>query len=246
MANPDKASTFNVTVITVVRNAEKVIQALFDSVRQFKTNEVEFIVLDGASTDKTVDLIKQNEDIIDAWISEPDKGIYDAMNKAVNIARGQYFLFMGADDQLLEGFPQIIPLLKADHTVYYGKVFFHSAVYTKEIENDYRLTKTNICHQAIFYPKSVFEKYSYETQYVKCADYVLNLKLWGDADFKFEYHDCLIANFPEGGFSTHTEDVLFEQAKPQLFKQNLNGGAYFHYLYKTQGLLKALKQVLFN
>ena len=246
MANPQKTTTFKVTVITVVRNAEKVILALFDSMRQFKTSEVEFIVLDGASTDNTITLIKQNQDIIDTWVSEPDKGIYDAMNKAVKIARGQYFLFMGADDQLLGGFPQIIPLLKDDQTVYYGKVFFHSAVYTKEIENDYRLTKTNICHQAIFYPKSVFAKYSYETQYIKCADYVLNLKLWGDADFKFEYQDCLIANFPEGGFSTHTEDVLFEQAKPQLFKQNLNGGAYFHYLYKTQGLLKALKQVLFN
>jgi glycosyltransferase involved in cell wall biosynthesis len=239
-------ANFKVTVITVVKNAEKVIPALFASVRQYKTAEVEFIVLDGVSTDGTVDLIKQNEDIVDAWLSEPDKGIYDAMNKAVKMARGQWLLFMGADDELLEGFGQIVPMLKDADTIYYGKVFFHNAVVTGRIENDYRLTKTNICHQAIFYPKSVFDKYTYDTQYVKCADYVLNLNLWDDKDFNFVYCDCLVANFPEGGFSTHMTDDAFERDKDSLFKQHLKPGAYYHYLYKKGGVGKVLQQLLFN
>jgi glycosyltransferase involved in cell wall biosynthesis len=62
-------------IIIVVRNAEKVIQGLFNSIRNFKTNEVEFVVLGGLSEDNTVELIKKNEDIIDTWQSEPDKGI---------------------------------------------------------------------------------------------------------------------------------------------------------------------------
>jgi glycosyltransferase involved in cell wall biosynthesis len=237
---------FKVTVITVVMNAEKVIQQLFNSVRNFKTSEVEFVVLDGVSKDGTVGLIKQNEDIIDMWISESDKGIYDAMNKAVKIAQGQWLLFMGADDELLEGFKNIIPKLKDERTIYYGKVFFHNKVITGEIENNYRLTKTNICHQAIFYPRSVFDKYQYEIEYVKCADYVLNLNLWNDPDFKFAYCDELIANFPEGGFSSNTADVAFESDKDGLFKQHLGLVAYARYLNKQVGTLGMFKKLILD
>lgn len=235
---------FKVTVITVVRNGGAVIGALLSSMRKYKTDDVEFVVLDGASTDNTVDIITQNEDIIDTWASKPDKGIYDAMNNAVKMARGKWLLFMGADDLLLEGFAPMIPELKDKDTIYYGKVFFHDAVVTGPIKNDYMLTKTNICHQAIFYPRSVFGKYDYDTRYIKCADYALNLNLWGDTDFKFEYRDHLIANFPEGGFSSYTADEAFENDREHLFKKNLNRGAYLHYIKKHKGIGVMLKTIL--
>ncbi|MDB5009840.1 MAG: hypothetical protein JWQ06_629 [Mucilaginibacter sp.] len=246
MINPGTHPNFKVTVITVVRNAEKVIQGLFDSVRNFKTNEVEFVVLDGLSEDNTVELIKKNEDIIDTWQSEPDKGIYDAMNKAVKLAKGEWLLFMGADDELLEGFKQILPVLKEENTIYYGKVIFHDTIITGKIKNNYMLTKTNICHQAIFYHRNVFSKYVYQTEYIKCADYVLNLKLWDDPEFKFVYCDYLIANFPQGGFSTYTEDPLFEKERGQLFKKYLKPMAYYRYLKKTLGIFKMFKRMLLN
>ena len=237
---------YKVTVITVVRNAGSVIEGLFNSLRAFKTTGVEFIVLDGASTDNTVELIKKNTDIIESWISEPDKGIYDAMNKAVKMARGEWLIFMGADDQLLPEFTQMLSSLKEKNTVYYGKVNFHDAFITGAIQNDYTLTKTNICHQAIFYPARVFEKYSYQTEYVKCADYVLNLNLWDDREFRFTFCDYLIANFPKGGFSTHTEDLLFENNRNQLFKQHLKWPAYYRYVKKKMGIKEMFKQLLFN
>ncbi len=246
MVNTTHPASFKVTIITVVKNAEKVIPVLFNSVRKFKTADVEFMVLDGSSTDDTVNLIKQNEDIIDIWLSEPDKGIYDAMNKAVKLAHGQWLIFLGADDEILEGFNDMIAALKQDNCIYYGKVFFHNAIITGKIENDYRLTKTNICHQAIFYPKIVFEKYSYETEYIKCADYVLNLKLWNDPDFKFIYSDYLVANFPKGGFSTYTEDALFDSRRNQLFKQYLKPTSYYRYLYRTEGFFKMLLKLITN
>jgi glycosyltransferase involved in cell wall biosynthesis len=246
MDNSKNSTNFKVTVITVVKNAGKVISGLFTSVRDFKTADVEFIVLDGLSSDNTVELIKQNEGIIDTWLSEPDKGIYDAMNKAVKLARGKWLIFMGADDQLLEGFKDMIPQLKDENTIYYGKVFFHDTFITGPIKNNYTLTKTNICHQAIFYPVNVFKKYNYETQYVKCADYVLNLNIWDDPNFKFVYCDYLIANFPQGGFSTHTKDSAFENDKAWLFKQHLKTGAYYRYIKKTRGLFAMLKQIILN
>ncbi|MEO8887419.1 MAG: glycosyltransferase [Mucilaginibacter sp.] len=245
MANTNPLN-FKVTIITVVKNADKVILRLFNSVRKCKTADVEFMVLDGLSTDGTIDLIKKNLDIIDIWKSEADTGIYDAMNKAVKMAHGKWLIFMGADDELLEGFEQIISLLSDHDAVYYGKVFFHNTIVTGKIENDYRLTKTNICHQAIFYPKSVFKKYSYETEYIKCADYVLNLKLWGDDDFKFIYCDYLIANFPQGGFSTHTADVAFDTNRDNLFKKYLSPTAYYRHLYRTTGAFNTLLRFILN
>ncbi len=117
-------SKFKVTIITVTRNADKTIGNLFQSIRKFKAPNIEFIILDGLSTDRTVELIKQNEDIIDFWKSEKDSGIYEAMNKAIKQAKGQWLIFMGADDELMNGFEEAIPSLKDSKTIYYGKVFF--------------------------------------------------------------------------------------------------------------------------
>jgi glycosyltransferase involved in cell wall biosynthesis len=246
MIKPQILENFKVTIITVVKNAEKVKPSLFNSVRNLKSKDVEFIVLDGLSEDGTVEIIKKNEDIIDKWLSEPDKGIYDAMNKAIKLARGEWLIFMGFDDELLDGFNQIIPLLKEKNTIYYGKAFFHNTFITGEIKSNYMLTKTNICHQTIFYHRTVFEKYNYQTEFIKCADYVLNLKLWDDPDFKFIFCDYLISNFPEGGFSTYTRDVLFEKKCDQLFKQYLKPASYYRYLNRTVGAYNMFKRMLFN
>lgn len=223
---------YKVSIITVTKNADKTIGLLFDSVRKFKTNQVEFIILDALSTDSTIDLIRENEDIIDFWKSEKDNGIYNAMNKATKLAKGEWLIFMGADDELLEGFTSSIPHLKDKMSIYYGKVFFHGLVTTGKIKDDYTLTKTNICHQAIFYPKTVFDKYNYDEEYVVCADYVLNLTCWKDSEFKFIYIDKLISNYSIGGYSGTTNDKHFEENKEKLFKQYLNRWAYFRYSWK--------------
>lgn len=221
-----------VSVICVTRNAEKTLGILLNSIRQFKTEEVEFVVLDGLSTDSTVDLLRTNEDIIDIWKSEKDYGIYDAMNKAVTLAKGEWLIFMGADDDLLNGFKNAIALLEDSQTIYYGKVFFHGLITTGQIKDDYTLTKTNICHQAIFYPKRVFEKYKYQEEYVVCADYVLNLNCWDDPEFKFVYIDELISNYAIGGFSGTINDELFEANKSMLFKKHLSTWAFLRYSWK--------------
>lgn len=225
-------SKFKVTIITVTRNADKTIGNLFQSIRKFKAPNIEFIILDGLSTDRTVELIKQNEDIIDFWKSEKDSGIYEAMNKAIKQAKGQWLIFMGADDELMNGFEEAIPSLKDSKTIYYGKVFFHGLITTGAIKNDYTLTKSNICHQAIFYPKSVFQKYKYLEEYIVCADYVLNLTCWHDPEFSFVYLDKLISNYSIGGYSGTVNDKLFEANKAMLFKKHLNTWAYIRYSWK--------------
>jgi len=88
-----------ISVITVTFNTAALLPGLIDSLRAQTDRGFEWIVVDGASTDGTVELIKSSGDVITKWISEPDFGIYHALNKALQIATGEYYLVMGADDR---------------------------------------------------------------------------------------------------------------------------------------------------
>jgi len=90
----------SITVVTVTYNAASVLPGLINSLRAQIDRDFEWVVVDGASTDETVELIKSASDVVSKWISEPDCGIYDAMNKAVRLASGEYYLVCGADDRL--------------------------------------------------------------------------------------------------------------------------------------------------
>jgi len=95
---PNTKSKPLITVITCVLNNEKYLQECFDSLKKQNYKNYEHIVIDGGSTDRTIDIIKKNETNIDFWISEKDKGIYDAFNKGMGYARGEYLGFLNSDD----------------------------------------------------------------------------------------------------------------------------------------------------
>ena len=88
----------NVTIITVCRNHAKELEKTIQSVENQTWQKKEYIVIDGASTDETLEVIQQHGDSITQWISEPDQGIYDAMNKGIRLAQGQWVIFMNAGD----------------------------------------------------------------------------------------------------------------------------------------------------
>lgn len=81
-----------------------------------KNQDVEYIVIDGVSTDGTLELIESRGELVDHLVSEPDRGIYDAMNKGVRLASGKYTLFINGDDELVsDGFPSVLERLKRDN-----------------------------------------------------------------------------------------------------------------------------------
>lgn len=92
-----------VTVITATFNAESVLPALIESLRAQTCRDFEWVVVDGASRDGTVDLLKNSGDVVTRWISEPDFGVYDALNKALSLVGSDYYLVVGADDTLDSG-----------------------------------------------------------------------------------------------------------------------------------------------
>tara|TARA_Y100000590_G_scaffold469449_1_gene657069 strand:+ start:348 stop:1181 length:834 start_codon:yes stop_codon:yes gene_type:complete len=87
-----------ISIITVVLNNEKYLQESIDSLKKQQYKNFEFIVIDGGSSDKTLEIIKKNEDFIDYWCSKKDKGIYDAFNLGMKLSRGDYIGFLNSDD----------------------------------------------------------------------------------------------------------------------------------------------------
>lgn len=100
-----------ISIITATYNAAHVLPGLIDSLRVQTDRGFEWIIVDGASTDGTVELLSESGDVITRWISEPDFGIYHAMNKALQMMTGEYYLVVGADDRLN---PDTIAIFK-DH-----------------------------------------------------------------------------------------------------------------------------------
>lgn len=92
-----------ISIIIATYNAGKTLQRCLDSIALQKTDDIELLVIDGKSKDETVEIIKRNQSVIDQWISEPDKGVYDAWNKGIKFAKGKWIMFLGADDMLLDG-----------------------------------------------------------------------------------------------------------------------------------------------
>ena len=101
------------TIATVTRNCATSIEATLHSVAEVKSLDVEYVVVDGASTDGTLEELRRSGNLIDQMISEPDSGIYNAMNKAAALARGKYVLFINGDDVILpEGFTSVMRTLE--------------------------------------------------------------------------------------------------------------------------------------
>jgi len=192
---------------------------------------VEHVIVDGDSTDGTTDFLREYNDKIACWLSEPDKGIYDAMNKAIGFARGSWILFLGADDTLLPGFKDMLVNLTDSSTIYYGDYCYDSQVLGKEFTG-YRLSKSNICHQNIFYPRAVFRKYKYNVRYKVSADYFLNIQCWADRQFKFKYFPALIANYASGGFSSTVVDEEFNKDLASNIRKYLGLTVYYRYRFK--------------
>ena len=167
------------TVITVVYNNARDIERTLLSVSNQTYSNIEYIVIDGASTDGTLDIINNYKDRLSKIISEPDKGIYDAMNKGLALATGDYVLFMNSGDELYS--PQTVVEVFAaatDADIYYGET---EMINDKGESLGQRRHKAperfnwrsfkygmNVSHQAIYIKRSIVEPY--DPQYQLSAD----------------------------------------------------------------------------
>ena len=194
-------------------------QNCLDSIFTQRYSSIEIIVMDGKSTDGTIEILESNNERIAYWETEGDEGIYDAMNKALSYASGDWVYFLGSDDELLPDFSNLVLELEDSKGIYYANVFADGARRLGELTR-YQFAKYGPYHQAIIYPKSVFRKYRYNTKYSISADFALTLALCGDKEFHFNYKNLLIAKFNHEGFSAQQIDTAFQKDKEGLIFKN--------------------------
>ncbi len=201
-----------ISLITVVHNGAASIEACINSVTKHASADIEFIVIDGGSTDGTAEILRKHESKISFWSSEPDQGIYDAMHKGLRQAHGQWILFLGCDDELVISPTQLIPCLRKPNTIYYGNAYWkHSGRTYDGPFSAAKLARTNLCQQAVLYPRAVLSKYSFDLRYPYQADWELNMRCFNDPEFCFEYIPLTIANYNDAtGASTLSRDLALE------------------------------------
>jgi glycosyltransferase involved in cell wall biosynthesis len=222
-----------ISIITVTFNASLSLEQTIDSVVKQSYKNIEFIIVDGGSTDGTVDLLKKYEGQITHWISEPDHGVYDAMNKAVTMATGSWVYFLGSGDLLVDGLDNIAPLLVDKNCIYYGDVYRQdlSAVYGGKFSG-FRLAVSNICHQAIFYPAGVFRKRKYDLKYKIQADHAFNMLCYGDKQYRFKHFPIIVCLYEGNGYSDKVLDYSFFEDKIKLVKSNFSIQVYIYALFR--------------
>lgn len=227
----DEDSKDKVSVIIVTFNAAKTLQDTLDSVYKQKYPNIEIVIIDGKSTDGTVDIIKANADKIGYWVSEPDKGIYDAMNKALMHITGKWVYFSGADDTLLDDFSKLCYELKVPGAFFYGSVLSRG-MKCSGLVSEYYQAKIGIYHQAIIYSADIFKKYQFDTKYRISADYALNMRCWKDKTIPFIFKDYIIADFNHIGLSSNGPDDAFWNDKASLIRENFGTRIWMRYLFR--------------
>lgn len=197
-----------ISVVTICYNAIDGIERTIQSVIGQTYKDIEYIVIDGGSTDGTVDVIKKYEEYIDRWVSEPDKGIYDAMNKGIKVATGDYIQFLNAGDayhseDVLEALvPQIAPSI----VIAYGKVNFIYSIMSKVREPyplHYMKKRMPFNHPATFVKTSYHKEHLFDVSYRSSGDYDFLYKAYYNDQVKFQHIPVIIADFEaEQGISS--------------------------------------------
>jgi glycosyltransferase involved in cell wall biosynthesis len=211
-----------VTVVTAVYNGQPYVTACLESVLSQDYPNIEHIVLDAGSTDGTLNVLRQYDDRIALWKSEPDRGIYDAWNKGLLEAHGEWICFLGADDEFLPGaISAYMVLAIANPEAEYlssKTTVVHATGYTRTLGLawKWRTFSRTMCtaHVGSMHRRSLFDRLgSYNTSYRIVADYELLLR--ARSELNAAYMPVLTVNMRYGGVSS-THKMFQEQARAKV------------------------------
>ena len=176
------SATPSLSVILVCRNPGKSLATALESVWEQRHVPLELIVIDGASTDGTVQWLETQRARLAVCVSEPDTGVYDAMNKAVARARGEWIYFLGSDDRLAGDMVLSEALNWAKKTeagVVAGEAAFDDGRIYKLRSNVNAIARNFVHHQSALYRRTLFEENGgFDTSLAIMADYEFNVRLW--------------------------------------------------------------------
>lgn len=213
VSNNMRSNIPKVSIITVTYNAEKYLEETIESVLAQTYTEIEYIIIDGNSTDQTLDIIKKYAHKIDYWQSEPDQGIYDAMNKGLAKATGEYVWFMNAGDSIFapDTLSQVFEM-PPFASVYYGEAAYY------DLEGNYLGLRSEVmphqlpsqltwqhfskgmvvCHQSIIVRREIAPRYDLRHAYSADIDWVIKVLKLADS---IRHTQLTLSKYKQGGFS---------------------------------------------
>ncbi len=255
------------SIITICFNSEKTLERTIKSVLAQTYNDYEYIIVDGASKDSTLDIVKKYEPLFEGrlkWKSEPDKGIYDAMNKGLRMATGEIIGIVNSDDWLEpDALKNVQAAVEANNNnlevLYCGGIYYHLIdgsvkkwpVSIDALHRDAKMyLVSGVRHPGLFVPKGIYERLG-----------VFNeaMKLSADADFMLRCYymhvpfidmKSIVSNMSEGGFSTGGSKRAREQSRLDR-KMMLRGFGkkgltylWFYYSWYIRGVIRRFSKKL--
>jgi len=222
-----------VSIITACYNAEKTVEDTIKSVVKQTYSNIEYIIVDGASKDSTLAIVEKYGNLVAKIISEPDNGVYNAMNKGIKAATGDLLFFLNADDIFINELvidqfanfaknnPQglilgnLILLDKYDGRIYHEK---------QSLIDNIQLLKSTVFHPATFFRREIFEKYGLYNEKNKIAsDYEWYLNYFVKNNGNFAYLDKPVSIFSMGGLSSNNEcGKIHKEEREKIQKQYFN------------------------
>ena len=232
----------NYSIVTVCLNSGIEIESTADSIKQQNYTNFEWIVVDGGSDDGTLNVLGEYKDLISVLVSETDNGIYDAMNKGIEHAEGEYLIFINAGDSFFDKntLTRINFSTKSDLIV--GNLLFmdsHTIKKSPDNLDRFYMLKNTLPHQATFFHRRVFENYgNFDTSYRIAGDYEFFARMVNFGEPSYCFHPEIIAKFAGGGISS--------DPKYRNLRKRENHRIRWEYYPKYRLTLKSMKQVVRN
>lgn len=210
-----------VSIITINYNNKVGLQKTINSVINQSFKNIEFILVDGNSTDGSKELLQKNQEHFTHWISEPDHGIYHAMNKGIRIATGDYLLFLNsgdylADEQVLDKTARTID---GTYDIYYGDIIFErtkgssKVIFPEKLSFNFFVTD-NLSHQATFIKRKLFDKFFYYNEGFRIAsDWEFMIYAICKRNSSYKHLNLLVTIYDGTGLSSNSANhkILYEE-----------------------------------
>ena len=226
--------TPKVSVITVVYNAKYDLVQTMNSIRILKDFDMEYIIVDGGSTDGTLQVIKRNNDIVDQFITEQDEGIFDAMNKGIKKASGQWLLFLNAGDQV---FANALELIDFERNKDCAVIFGNTKRSSGEVSIPFKLELLEVgvlpaCHQSMLFNRVLLkDELYYDTTFKLFGENELMMRLYAKG-YGMKYENVTVSYFKGGGISDQISHTV------RLAK--------FYFLFRYFGIIGVLNAIRYR
>lgn len=209
-----------ISIITINYNNLEGLKRTVKSVLSQTSHQIEYLIIDGDSTDGSKAFIEECQDKLAYWVSEPDHGVYDAMNKGIDHASGDYLLFLNSgdwlfDDLVIEEFIRLKPI----EDIVYGTTLMLDGSKWKKLKMPRKMSVAialthTLAHQAEFYKKSLFvDGFRYDTSYQVVSDWILTCNAIVFKNCSTRYIDMVVCYFDDPGISSDLKKRVAERKR---------------------------------